>query len=203
MGEIEQTLPENVTGATNRKEEIKAGNDRLTDVENDDIRKPSLDTNNRLVGNPHIKNSEETSPKPDGGIEIIETKGHTIQVNLGKLNEIKERYGISDWGVQFDTKFSFSPSVAIWKTRTVVIRPFNFWSYLAVGFSVEKRNKVLPRLLAHELRHSQQERPSDSLRDILLSVRYAYWSHPMEIDAREWSTQHHEEFQGLVRIDKK
>src|SRR5258708_3166962 len=105
--------------------------------------------------------------------------------------------------VQVDPNFSFSPSMAIWKTKTVVIRPFNVWSYLAVDSSVEKRNQVLPRLLAHELRHSQQEQPDGGLKGYLHSARYAYWFDPIEVDAREWSAEHGQEFQDILTIDGK
>lgn len=127
-----------------------------------------------------------------------------IQININKLNEIKEKYKISaDWVVQVDPKFSLFPSVANWNTKTVTIRPFNFWSYLAVGSSVEKRNKVLPRLLAHELRHTQQKEPEGGLKGYLHSAIYAYWFHPAEDDARRWSIDHGEEFQDILTIDRK
>jgi hypothetical protein len=207
MSEVEQTPQEEVTGSTNRKEVSGAKNATLSLPKSEEFYSSTssgVDINNELGNTPYLKESRETSLQPRDVVKTIDTKRHAIQIDEYKLNEVKKKYGISDWNVQVDPKFSFAPSVANWKTKTAIIRPFNFWSYLAVGSSVEKRNKVLPRLLAHELRHSQQKRPDGSLKGILLHiVRYGYWHDPIEIDAREWSLQHREEFEGIIRINRK
>jgi hypothetical protein len=202
MNEFEEKPPEVTTQAT-RKEEIKAIEELVPrislpdnisainhDIENDDVKKSAVA-------------EAVSSSNNNDAIETVNTKNQIIQINIQKLKEIKEKYGISDWDVQVDPKFSFNPSMAIWKTKTVVIRPFNFWSYLAVGSSVEKRNQVLPRLLAHELRHSQQERPASGLKGYLHSARYAYWFHPQETDARKWAVEHAEEFQDTLTINSR
>src|SRR5258708_14146698 len=202
MNEFKET-PSEATIKVTRKEENRAVEelgprtslpDNISatkhDIESDDVRK--------LVVAEAVSSSTDND-----AIETIDTKSHIIRINIHKLKEVKEKYGIPDWKVQVDAKFSFSPSMAIWKTKTVIIRPFNFWSYLAVGSSVEKRNQVLPRLLAHELRHSQQERPDGSLKGTLLSTLYAYWFNPMEVDAREWSAEHGGEFQDILTIGRK
>lgn len=202
MNEFRETPPE-VTARTTRKEETRVEAElRPRTSLPDNISATNQDIENDNVSKLAVAEAISSSPNNDA-IETIDTKNHIIQINTHKLKEIKEKYGISDWDVRVDPKFSFNPSTAIWKTKTVVIRPFNFWSYLAVGLSVEKRNKVLPRLLAHELRHSQQERPDESLKGTLHSVRYAYWLHPAEADARKWSAEHYEEFQEVIRIDEK
>ncbi len=131
------------------------------------------------------------------------TSRHSILINKHLLEKVKEKYGISDWKFRFSAKFSLKPSSVSWKEKIVTIRPFNLWSFLSVGTSIEKRNQRLPKLFAHELRHTQQEPPDNSLKGKLSSARYAYWFHPLEVDARKWSSEHWEEFKGVVKIDKK
>ena len=135
--------------------------------------------------------------------ETTDTQKHIVKINIQKLERIKQKYGISDWNIQFDLKFSLKPSRVSWKKKVVKVRPFNLWSYISVGTSIEKRNQRLPRLFAHELRHTQQEPPDNSIKGKLSSARYAYWFHPAEIDSRKWSTEHWEEFKGIFEIDKK
>ncbi len=202
MNEFREIPSEAIARAT-RKEENRAVEElgpRTSLPDNISATKHDIESDE--VGKLAVAQTASSSTDNDA-IETIDTKSHIIRINIHKLNEIKEKYGISDWDVQVDPNFSFSPSMAIWKTKTVIIRPFNFWSYLAVGLSVEKRNQVLPRLLAHELRHSQQERPDGSLKGTLLSTLYAYWFNPMEVDAREWSAEHGGEFQDILTIGRK
>ncbi len=202
MNEFRETPPE-VTARTTRKEETRVEAElRPRTSLPDNISATNQDIENDNVSKLAVAEAISSSPNNDA-IETIDTKNHIIQINTHKLKEIKEKYGISDWDVQVDPNFSFSPSMAIWKTKTVVIRPFNVWSYLAVGSSVEKRNQVLPRLLAHELRHSQQEQPESGLKGYLRSALYGYWFHPQEDDARKWSAEHGEEFQDILTIDEK
>jgi len=135
--------------------------------------------------------------------EIIETPKHIIEVNRGKLAEIKEMYGITEWDYIFIPNVTFLPNRVNWNDKIITIRPFNIWSYVAVGTSISKRNKNSSKLLAHETRHALQTPPDDSFIGHVKSARYVYWFHPAEIDARKWSEEHREEFEDIVEINTK
>lgn len=127
-----------------------------------------------------------------------------MHVNTAKLDEIKERYGIQPWEVQFELEFSLKPNRVDWDKQIATIRPLNLWSYLKAGFSIDKRNDDYnAKVLAHELRHAQQKPPDNSLKTRIASLRYLYWFHPLEVDARNWRDEHWREFKGIVEIEAK
>src|SRR5258708_40292957 len=114
MNEFRETPPE-ATARSTKKEENRAveelgprtslpDNISVTknDIESDDVRKLTVA-------------KAASSSTDNDAIETINTNNHIIRINTHRLNEIKEKYGISDWDVQVDPNFSFSPSMAIWK----------------------------------------------------------------------------------------
>lgn len=149
------------------------------------------------------ENGEETTVRGSEEIETVYTPKYTIQINKTKLEKIQEGYGISDWDIQFNPKFSLNRNRVNWNNKIITIRPFNFWSYVFVGTSIDKRNERLPKILAHEIRHVQQKPPDNLLKEYLSSAKYAYWFHPQEIDARKWSDEHWGEFKDIIKISRK